>query len=1679
MKKLFFLLCATFLFIGANAQLLDLSTVFNQEKLVGHWEFKDGTDPYKATIGKDLTALNPTLTRGEVIDGINTLRLDGTPSKDAQYKGGGLSVAIDDLFGEGTGDINKFCIMYDLKVDADRGKLADNTTDGINLSSLYFNETRSDGCAFIGFSNSAANRLNGIGQTSYELNVINPGEWHRIIINTDLDNGKQDLYIVYPDGEKVIYSDHSKSGNQLVYGKNIVFLGDAKDNDYEFGRVNTSQIVLFNDILTDEEIDNISKKLEYSDPLSEIPTIFNEDKLAGLWEFKNQNIPLKATKGNDLVIGDPSITYWQEVDGVSTMRLDGKVKPALPLFSGMSVEHGLSATDGTNKVQKFCLMYDIKIDPNKGGGANLSSLYYTGTKTDGCIFVSFSDNSNAARINGVGNSTYGTDILAPGEWQRIILNFDLSESKQDIYVVHQDGTIKYQGKSGDPERNHIVSDKLLYLLGDNPADDEHGRVNISRIALFNDVLTEDELDNLMKNEEPEPENGLPLVSKNDNGPWYTIQVLGSDVRVGLAMTADTIPAMNDKNAVFGKALASSTAGLEKQLWRFEIDEDGKYTVINKSTGEKMSVHNWEYEQGKKKDAVSLGSEPNTKWELVEPATPNKRWIFKATNPLTESSPYMHQGNSGYKFGIIFEGEDHGKSDNSQFKFTRVKEGDVIISAEKVEFGIVKVNASSMKKISIAKTSGIEGDISATVNGEGYTISSAIDNEAGGASVEITFIPTELDKLYKGTLTVTVGTETFEIPLLGATASDPGTPTISNETNGEFWYYMNWHRAGEGKSLTDAGLEQPLKNVAINFENNKGQIWKLQETGDAGRFLIENPYGHYVVSGKDPIVSAIQPGEITYELKENVSYTGITAFSIWNGNTTTALDHKNSGTYKDCIATWSGESGVSKGAAVTFIPAPAALYTNLDELDFGMVSTKVGVSAPKNVTVIPVNIPSYAGATATIEGEDAAAFEVTTASIAKEMELLFKPTEEKEYSAKVILVSGDYSTSFIVKGLGLGNPKISFDKEALEFGNVTVNKKRPMAITVTEGFNLENPITYTLTGDNVADFEIDETSWTGLEDSKLYISVLPTEKKEYKATLTFTTTGLETPVTVELTATGVDAPELPFELSTTENDKWYYIFSERGNAYVQDEGVSKAIETNFYTGTDNQLWAVYETEYSGYYLIKSKAGNLLGYNKEAVEGGVEADRFITVDDGSLFYFDFSAHTNEGFWQILLNEYGENKGSFINKGASNLFFGSYGVNNDGGNSFKFIPEATEITSIFPKVSSETNEYWYYIQFQNKPTLVVQNQGVNESMKAADKNNLGSANQLWKVVGTEGEYKLVSKANPTAYTVLVDSAFTANNTKQKGFVITNSDTVSVGTSFDITITPKGYLAIVPDGEKNGFNPFGGANAGNFIGLYGVTDVNTQIQFAEWADATLETLSVDKGTLTPVFSKETFSYTVNVASDVTSINVAATSTDANANVTGNRLYEDLKVGDNTIEVTVTSATGANSLKYTINVIRENNDATLKSLTVNQGELSPAFSPEVKAYFVSIQTVETRILISAAANDEKATVEGTGLKSLNPGKNEFTVTVTAQDGKTKEEYEITVQNGPVGVVNPDSSDIIISSENGILTVEFEGTKDIQLFSITGLLMDKVAVTTTYTKALSQGTYVLIVDGITYKVLVK
>lgn len=141
---------------------------------------------------------------------------------------------------------------------------------------------------------------------------------------------------------------------------------------------------------------------------------------------------------------------------------------------------------------------------------------------------------------------------------------------------------------------------------------------------------------------------------------------------------------------------------------------------------------------------------------------------------------------------------------------------------------------------------------------------------------------------------------------------------------------------------------------------------------------------------------------------------------------------------------------------------------------------------------------------------------------------------------------------------------------------------------------------------------------------------------------------------------------------------------------------------------------------------------------------------------------------------------------------------------------------------------------------------------------------------------------------------------------------------------------------------------------------------------------------------------------------------------------FNAIAAGTSKIEVTSQEIYDSNSQIVTVNqqgsstvtvsaLQSASKDATLKSLQISPGSLTPAFSPDVDTYAVTVGTDVDKVIVSADCTDGNATKVVSGNEGLQMGENRVTCRVTAQDGETIKEYVIVVTKAEGGASAADA----------------------------------------------------------------
>lgn len=195
--------------------------------------------------------------------------------------------------------------------------------------------------------------------------------------------------------------------------------------------------------------------------------------------------------------------------------------------------------------------------------------------------------------------------------------------------------------------------------------------------------------------------------------------------------------------------------------------------------------------------------------------------------------------------------------------------------------------------------------------------------------------------------------------------------------------------------------------------------------------------------------------------------------------------------------------------------------------------------------------------------------------------------------------------------------------------------------------------------------------------------------------------------------------------------------------------------------------------------------------------------------------------------------------------------------------------------------------------------------------------------------------------------------------------------------------------------------------------------------SDAGLSALAVSSGTLAPGFSASTYTYAVNLPSDVTSIRMTPTPSHPAATVAVNGYGVipgqqsqsiPLQVGAvNNVSVVVTAEDAVTTRNYMVSVSRAaSSDARLSSLSLSAGSLAPPFAGDVTEYSCTVPNVSTNTTITATAVHPGARIRVQGsLVSAGTASNPIplvvganppiTVEVTAEDGSSVRVYQLSV----------------------------------------------------------------------------
>ena len=208
---------------------------------------------------------------------------------------------------------------------------------------------------------------------------------------------------------------------------------------------------------------------------------------------------------------------------------------------------------------------------------------------------------------------------------------------------------------------------------------------------------------------------------------------------------------------------------------------------------------------------------------------------------------------------------------------------------------------------------------------------------------------------------------------------------------------------------------------------------------------------------------------------------------------------------------------------------------------------------------------------------------------------------------------------------------------------------------------------------------------------------------------------------------------------------------------------------------------------------------------------------------------------------------------------------------------------------------------------------------------------------------------------------------------------------------------------------------------GDYTIAYSSANLTITPSTNATLTSLVISNGVLSPVFNAATTSYSMTVANAVSSVTLTPTPAILASTILVNGTLLPggtqsgpipIALGNNTITIVVTAQDGTTVKTYTVNVTRNpvSSNADLASLAVAEGTLTPSFNAGTFGYTVNIGAGISSVNFTPTAAESNAVIKANGgvvgsgtLSTVTTSGDvtNLTIEVTAQDGATKKTYAV------------------------------------------------------------------------------
>jgi hypothetical protein len=388
--------------------------------------------------------------------------------------------------------------------------------------------------------------------------------------------------------------------------------------------------------------------------------------------------------------------------------------------------------------------------------------------------------------------------------------------------------------------------------------------------------------------------------------------------------------------------------------------------------------------------------------------------------------------------------------------------------------------------------------------------------------------------------------------------------------------------------------------------------------------------------------------------------------------------------------------------------------------------------------------------------------------------------------------------------------------------------------------------------------------------------------------------------------------------------WYYIRFKNGSGVIQDMGNNANLLTKKLSETEPaQQWKIVEVDNASGdfpYKIVGKSGRVITHvsSTETTDGLFQA----TQSASAAVRFGIVATQNATYspaWELHRQSSSRRMNQYKGAGLDRMI--SEWNANDGGNPLEFVAleSAERVDAVMPEISSAEKEVWYYIHFvdaKEGETAVLEDRGADSALMAQGAVE-GKLAQLWKVTLLEtpdGEYRYEFVSGLGNKVSWSGNRYTASQT---GVPLRLSELapywgverLGAGNGHGMTQTVLGPGSEITDDYYSA------------AGKYGLLEFKLpeEMFLRLSGDASLASLVVSSGALSPAFHPDTLAYTVTLPRSVDSVTLTAVVAHGEASLSGDvGVKKALGEGVTHFSVVVTAEDGATVKTYTVAVIRE-----------------------------------------------------------------------------------------------------------------------------------------------------------------